>query len=177
MTQSKSIQVLGIDPGSRNLGFGLIQKSGNKLSAVKWGTLRFDTKVEANERLLEIYQKIKILITELSPTHVAIEKVFFAKNVVSALKLGQARGVVILAVSELGIPIFEYSPNEVKSATTGFGHADKEQVAKMIQLLLGVKTKDLESLDSSDALAIAICHLQTYTYNARTQKELQKKQL
>lgn len=164
------MKTLGIDPGSRNLGYGLVAKSGNKLQPLAHGTLRFDTKVESNERLLEIYRRVKALIGELRPDHVAIEKVFFAKNVISALKLGQARGVAILAVSEAGLPLFEYSPNEVKSAV-GFGHAGKEQVAKMVTMLLGAR--EFESADASDALAIAICHLQTYGYMSQL-KQLEK---
>jgi crossover junction endodeoxyribonuclease RuvC len=166
------MKTLGIDPGSRLLGFGVVSKSGNKLSAHAYGTLKFNTKVDANERLVEIYRGVKELVAVHKPAHVAIEKVFFAKNAVSALKLGQARGAAILAVTEAGIPLFEYSPNAVKQATVGFGHADKEQVAAMITRLLGVK--DFESTDSSDALAIAICHLHTYIYNARIQVSLGK---
>lgn len=158
------MKVLGIDPGSRNLGYGLVSKNGTKLTHHASGTLKFNTKVESNERLLEIYTRAKELIQTHKPEHVAIEKVFFAKNVVSALKLGQARGVVILAVAEAGIPLVEYSPNEIKQATTGQGHADKEQVAKMVSLLLGVK--EFETSDASDGLAIAICHLQNHGFNA-----------
>jgi crossover junction endodeoxyribonuclease RuvC len=142
------------------------------LVAHAYGTLRFNTKIEANERLIEIYRGVKKLIEEFKPTHVAIEKVFFAKNVVSALKLGQARGAAILAVAEAEIPIFEYSPNAIKQAVVGFGHADKEQVAQMVTRLLGVK--DFASTDTSDALAIAICHLHTYTYQNRIQKALRE---
>jgi crossover junction endodeoxyribonuclease RuvC len=152
------MKVLGIDPGSRNLGFGLVSRTGNKLIHHKHGTLKFNTKLDSNERLYEIYQKIKELLVELNPDAVAIEKVFLAKNFVSALKLGQARGVVILAVMEKGLPLFEYSPNEVKQACVGFGHADKKQIAKMISLLLNVH--EFETLDASDALAVAICHLE-----------------
>ena len=166
------MKVLGIDPGSRNLGYGLVSKNGNKLIAHDHGTLKFNTTVESNERLLEIYQRVKELIQNLKPDQVAIEKVFFAKNVVSALKLGAARGVVILAVTELGIPLHEYSPNEVKSAVAGFGHADKEQIAKMITLLLGIKT--FATADASDALAISICHLQTNGYNQNVRQQLGK---
>lgn len=113
-----------------------------------------------------------MFIREFKPEHVAIEKVFFAKNVVSALKLGQARGAAILAVAEAGIPIFEYSPNAIKQATVGFGHADKGQVATMVTRLLGVK--DFASTDASDALAIAICHIHTYTYTSRLQKAVKE---
>lgn len=156
---------LGIDPGSRLLGFGLVSKTGNKLKHHAHGTLRFNTKVEANERLVEIYQGVRALMQEYKPEHVAIEKVFFAKNVVSALKLGQARGVAILAVAEAGIPLFEYSPNTIKQATAGFGHADKTQISRMMTLLLGVK--EFETVDASDALAIAVCHLHTFGFKNR----------
>jgi crossover junction endodeoxyribonuclease RuvC len=144
-----------------------VSKLGSRLIPHAHGTLRFNTKVEANERLIEIYRGVKNLIEVHRPEHVAIEKVFFAKNVVSALKLGQARGVAMLAVVEAGIPLFEYSPNAIKQATVGFGHADKNQVAEMVTRLLGVK--DFQSTDSSDALAIAICHLHTYQYQSRLQ--------
>jgi crossover junction endodeoxyribonuclease RuvC len=159
------MRTLGIDPGSRLLGFGLVSKTGNKLVHHAHGTLKFNTKVEANERLVEIYQGVQALIREYKPEQVAIEKVFFAKNVVSALKLGQARGVAILAVAEAGIPLFEYSPNAIKQATVGFGHADKEQVARMMTMLLGVKK--FETVDASDALAIAVCHLHTNGFKNR----------
>lgn len=147
------------------MGFGVASKAGNKLIHHAHGTLKFNTKVEANERLVEIYHGVKGLIEKHKPDHVAIEKVFFAKNVVSALKLGQARGVAILAIAEAGLPIFEYSPNAIKQSTVGFGHADKEQVARMVTLLLGVK--DFDTVDASDALAIAICHLHTHGYKNR----------
>ena len=168
------MRILGIDPGSRLLGFGVVSKSGSKLSHHAYGTLRFNTKVEANERLLEIYLGVKQLIVDHKPDQVAIEKVFFAKNAVSALKLGQARGAAILAIVEAGLPLHEYSPNAVKQAVVGFGHADKDQVQRMISRLLGIREEDFESADSSDALAIAICHLHTYTYSSRIQKAVEE---
>lgn len=154
------------------MGFGVASKNGNKLVHHAHGTLKFNTKVEANERLVEIYRGVKDLLVEYKPEHVAIEKVFFAKNVVSALKLGQARGVAVLAIAEAGIPLFEYSPNSIKQATVGFGHADKEQVARMVTLMLGVK--DFDTIDASDALAIAICHLHTHGYKSRLNELAQK---
>jgi crossover junction endodeoxyribonuclease RuvC len=166
------MRVLGIDPGSRLLGYGVVSKSGSTLTSHGFGTLRFNTKVDANERLAEIYSGVRELLERFKPDHVAVEKVFFAKNAVSAFKLGQARGVAILAITERKIPLHEYSPNAVKQSVVGFGHADKDQVARMVTRLLGVQ--GFESADASDALAIAICHLHTYTYTTRIQKALAK---
>lgn len=169
----QGLKILGIDPGSRLLGFGLVSKAGTKITAHAHGTLRFNTKVDANERLVEIYRRVRELVETHKPDQVAIEKVFFAKNAVSSFKLGQARGVAILAVAQDQIPIFEYSPNAVKQAVVGFGHADKEQVATMVGRIVGAT--NFESTDSSDALAIAICHLNTYSYTSRIQKALNEK--
>lgn len=164
------MKVLGIDPGSRLLGFGIVSRTGSRLKPEAYGTLKFDTQKEANERLLEVYLGVKNVLTEHRPTHVAIEKVFFAKNALSALKLGQARGVAILAVIEANIPLFEYSPNLVKQSVVGFGHADKDQVARMVARFLHIQ--DFASTDTSDALAIAICHLHTYNNSVNLQKSL-----
>ncbi len=159
------MKVLGIDPGSRLVGYGIITKQGSEFITHTHGTLKLDTKQNLLDRLPEIYSFIKNLITEHKPDHVSIEKIFFAQDVQAALKLGHARGVALLAVKEIRLPVFEYSPNEVKLATVGHGHADKEQVAKMLGLLLGVK--NFETQDASDALAIALCHLQSYSLKAK----------
>lgn len=169
------MKILGIDPGSRLLGYGLVSKTGSKITAHAHGTLRFNTKVEANERLIEIYRGVRELVEKFKPNHVAIEKVFMAKNAVSALKLGQARGVAILAVIEQNIQIFEYSPNAVKQSVVGFGHADKDQVQTMISRLVGIK--EFSTVDASDALAIAICHLHTYSYTSRLQNAIKQQGL
>lgn len=156
------MRALGIDPGSRFLGYGVVVKKGNQLAPLEYGTLKVDLKLTSHERLLSIYRGVSQVLDLYKPEHVAIEKVFFAKDAVAALKLGQARGVTLLAIAERNIPLFEYSPNEVKRAVSGHGHADKEQIAKMVTLLLGVR--DFDTTDTSDALAIAICHLNSYTY-------------
>lgn len=161
-----SMKVLGIDPGSRFLGYGVVSKSGNRLDPLDYGTLKVDLKLETHLRLRSIYSGVKDLIEEHRPDHVAIEKVFFAKDATAALKLGQARGVTLLAVAESESQLFEYSPNEIKRAVVGYGHADKEQIAKMVTLIL--KINDFASADTSDALAIAICHLNSYVHRART---------
>ena len=161
----KPVRVLGIDPGSRFLGYGIVTKRGNQLTPEIYGTLRVNLKLETHQRLQSIYEGVSELLTAYRPDHVAIEKVFFAKDATAALKLGQARGVTLLSVAQSGATLFEYSPNEVKRAVVGYGHADKDQIAKMVTLIL--KIKEFETSDTSDALAIAICHLNSYVYRER----------
>ncbi|MGE4232619.1 MAG: crossover junction endodeoxyribonuclease RuvC [Bacteriovoracia bacterium] len=165
--RTRVTRVLGIDPGSRLLGYGLVEKQDNQLRCLAHGTLKFDTAAQHNDRLLEIHQKVSALLFDLSsssaPFHGAIEKVFFAKNVQSALKLGAARGIVLLSLQQAQVPIFEYNPTEIKQAIVGHGHASKEDVARMVSRVLSIKEK-FATLDASDALAIAICHLHTYFF-------------
>ena len=155
------MRILGIDPGSRLTGYGCLDLAGNHIRHVAHGTLRLartggrqDTPLEV--RLLSLYEELSEVIQEYKPKVMAVEKVFFAKNAVSALKLGQARGAVILTGMIHGLEIHEYSPSEVKQVVAGFGQADKHQVAKMVALLTG--QKDFKTLDASDGLALAICH-------------------
>jgi crossover junction endodeoxyribonuclease RuvC len=156
--------ILGVDPGSRLLGYGLIEKKGNQLRVVDHGTIQLyhreykDIPVDETtpSRLKEIHIKLSEVIQQYRPQVMAVEKVFFAKNAVSALKLGQARGVVLLTAAVHDLEIYEYSVTEVKSMITGHGRADKEQVAKMLTLMLGAQ--DFATADASDALALAVAH-------------------
>ena len=156
--------ILGVDPGSRLLGYGLIRKNGNELRVVDHGTIELYHKEYKNipvdettpSRLKEIHEKLSEVIRTWRPQIMAVEKVFFAKNAVSALKLGQARGVVLLTAAMHDLEIYEYSVTEVKSMITGHGRADKEQVAKMLTLMLGAQ--DFATADASDALALAAAH-------------------
>lgn len=162
------MRILGIDPGSRLTGYGvvdLIQGAGQRrvIRHVTHGTLRLSNTggksvIPLEHRLLLIHEGLCEIIQQHKPTVMAIERVFFAKNAVSALKLGQARGATILCGAIHGLEIVEYSPSEVKSALTGHGHADKDQVAKMVQLLLGNIPLDFVTSDASDGLALAVCH-------------------
>jgi crossover junction endodeoxyribonuclease RuvC len=165
------MRILGIDPGSRLTGYGCVDVVGSKLSHVGHGTLYLASTsgkatVPLEDRLLLLYEGLSKVIQEYKPEVMAVEKVFFAKNAVSALKLGQARGAVILTGKIHGLSIVEYSPNEVKQTVVGQGHADKEQVARMIQVILKIPVgkQDFETADASDGLALAICH----AYAART---------
>ncbi len=155
------MRILGIDPGSRLTGYGCIDLAGSQLRHVSHGTLKLmDAAVSGElpfeERLLALHHLLSEVILEHRPQVVAIEKVFFAKNAVSALKLGQARGAAILTAMIHSLSIVEYSVTEVKQALVGHGRADKSQVAKMVQVLIGAR--EFETWDASDGLALAICH-------------------
>jgi crossover junction endodeoxyribonuclease RuvC len=161
------MRILGIDPGSRLTGYGCVDVVGSKLTHIGHGTLFLastsgKSTVPLEDRLLLLHEGLCKVIQEYKPEVMAIEKVFFAKNAVSALKLGQARGAAILTGKIHGLTIVEYSPNEVKQTVVGKGHADKDQVARMVQVILG--NQAFETTDASDGLALAICH----AYTART---------
>jgi crossover junction endodeoxyribonuclease RuvC len=158
------MRILGIDPGSRLTGYGCVDWINHQLRPVTHGTIKLartsgkqDTPLEV--RLLLLYQGLTDVIEKTRPDVMVIEKVFFAKNAVSALKLGQARGAAILTGMIQGLSIVEYSPSEVKLALVGQGHADKDQVARMVELLIGKQT--FETSDASDGMALAICHAHT----------------
>ena len=152
--QSASINILGIDPGTKRAGFGLISKNGNELLLLEAGIIEVG-KCTENESLLLIKKQIDSLIKKYSPKVFSIEKLFFSKNQKTAMSVAEARGVSILAAMENSLPVLEFSPNEVKSAIAGFGLADKKAVLKMVRLIL--KEPKLEIIDdASDALALAI---------------------
>jgi len=149
--------ILGIDPGTNIMGYGLIQITGNKLSMIAFGVLKLNKYDDQPMRLKIIFEKTLSLIEQYKPDELAIEAQFFGKNVQSMLKLGRAQGVAIAAALYRSVPIFEYSPTKIKMSITGKGSASKEQVAAMLQRLLSLK--DLpDDLDATDALAAAVCH-------------------
>lgn len=149
-------RILGLDPSLSSTGWAVIEAENNRLRYVADGFIKTDTKKELPERLADILGVLRQVIELYKPDQAAIEKVFLNSNAVSTIKLGMARGVVIMAPALYQIPVTEYEPNKVKKAVVGVGHADKNQVEKMVQILLpGCKPKNN---DSSDALAIAICH-------------------
>jgi crossover junction endodeoxyribonuclease RuvC len=158
MTQRLSrMRVLGIDPGATATGYGLVELKGDTLSALRFGVITAPNKLPFAQRLLRIHRGLRALLTTEHPDCAAVEAVFFARNVQSALRLGQARGVALLVLAEAGVPIHEYSALEVKQAVTGFGQAGKEQVQEMVRLLLSLPEVPSPA-DAADALAIAICH-------------------
>ncbi len=158
------VRILGIDPGSRVTGFGIIDSDGSRSRHVVSGCVRTGGNDFA-ARLGEIYRELRAVIARHGPQQVAIEQVFMAKNASAALKLGQARGAAIVAAVDGELPVFEYSAREVKQALVGKGGAEKEQVQYMVQLLLGVRRE--MPLDESDALAVALCHAHHHALQAR----------
>ncbi len=153
-------RILGIDPGSQNAGFGIIDVVGGKFHYVAHGTLRLNAGASLEKRLVQLHRELAEMIREMKPDCAALERVFFAKNAHSALQLGQARGVALLALAAAELPIAEYAATEVKQSLTGKGNSKKDQVAKMVDLLLKSTGKEIthETHDASDALALAICH-------------------
>jgi len=149
------IRVLGIDPGSRVTGYGLIETNGVRSRHLGSGCIR-TISGDFPQRLGEIFNGVREVLAEWQPQEVAIEQVFVSRNASSALKLGQARGAAITAVVTLETPVFEYTPAAVKQGLVGNGRAEKEQVQHMVRVILGMQGK--MSLDESDALAIALCH-------------------
>ncbi len=157
--------VLGLDPGLAITGYGLVRESAQgTLSLIAYGAITTPAKQTLPERLLSIEQQLEGLLAQHRPDAVAIEELFFCRNVTTALVVGQARGVAILGAARHGLPVFEYKPMEIKQAISGYGRAPKSQVQEMVRMLL-----DLEEVpqpdDAADGLAVAICHL----HNARLQ--------
>ncbi|MFQ5673475.1 MAG: crossover junction endodeoxyribonuclease RuvC [Nitrospinales bacterium] len=160
------MRVMGIDPGSLCTGYGIVDETGGKLSAVQWGGIRCRASEPFARRLKTIYDELTGLLREYQPDTVAVEDLFFAVNAQSALKLGQTRGVALLAAANENKPIGEYSPLAVKQSVAGYGRAAKEQVQSMVVRLLNLKEPP-QPLDASDALAIAICHIHTANTQSR----------
>lgn len=156
--------VLGVDPGSRVTGFGLVEKEGAGLTCIRSGIISLPGEIPFYERIHRIYHSMTEIMNRHQPAQLAIEDCFFAKNVKSSMKIGHARGAVLIAAVECGLEIFEYSPLEIKKAIAGYGSASKEQVRSVIRWML--KMHAVPPLDASDALATAICHLNWKRFDA-----------
>lgn len=156
--------LLGIDPGSRHTGYGVIEQVGNRTTVIDFGTIS-TIGADMAPRLGTIFAGLCEVMSAHRPEEVSIEKVFMARNPDSALKLGQARGAALTAVVQSGVPVFEYSARQVKQAVVGRGGAEKVQVAEMVKHLLGLEKRPQE--DAADALAIALCHAHTRVSLAR----------
>ena len=149
--------ILGLDPGTNVMGYGLITVTGSKIHLLQFGVIHLSKYVGHELKLKKIFERITSLVDEYHPDEVALEAPFFGKNVQSMLKLGRAQGVAMAAALAREIPIVEYAPKKVKQSVTGNGNASKEQVAKMLMTLLHIKEMP-KLLDATDALAVALCH-------------------
>jgi crossover junction endodeoxyribonuclease RuvC len=152
------VKIFGIDPGSQRTGYGCVETDGSRHRMIVCGAISAPPHATFPEKLLVIHTRLAALLIECRPDAVAIENLFHATNVRSALKLGHARGVAMLAAVEAGLPVIEYTPAEIKRAVVGYGRADKQQVQHMVRLLLGL-TETPSPHDAADALAVAICHV------------------
>lgn len=156
------MKIFGIDPGSERTGYGCVERSGSRHHLVLCGSLAAPPSASFPERLKHIHAGLVDLLAESRPDCVAVESIFHARNVRSALKLGHARGVALLAASEAGLQVVEYAPAEIKRAVVGYGRAEKSQIQQMVKLLLGLDRAPSPH-DVADALAVAICHLHNST--------------
>ncbi len=162
------MRILGLDPGTAIVGFGFIDQIGSRLVPVQYGSIRTDSDTEAGVRLKQIYDALMQLIEQYKPEAVAIEKLFFNRNVTTALSVGQARGVMMLAAVQNGLPIAEYTPLQVKQAVVGYGQAEKKQVQEMTRIFLNLNAVPKPD-DVADALAVAICHAHSFSFQQKIQ--------
>ena len=159
------MRILGLDPGTATTGYGIIDVIDGEATAVTYGVITTPSKDKMPSRLQTIYQELNQLIIDYQPDAAAVEEVFFGRNVTTAITVGQARGVLLLALANAGLPISEYSPPKIKDAVTGYGKADKAQVQMMIRNLLDLEETPRPD-DAADGLAVALTHYQYHRYEA-----------
>jgi len=162
--------VLGIDPGTAITGYGLVKGEGDALTLVAYGAITTSSDWPLPERLRRIYQELTALIEDQQPTAAAVEELFFSKNVRTALSVGQARGVALLAAANARLSIHEYTPLQVKQAIAGYGRATKDQVQQMVKMLLALDSVPQPD-DAADAIAVAICHIHSAKLTAILREE------
>ncbi len=167
------MRILGIDPGYALMGYGIIEQQGNRLRACDYGSIATGPSASMPERLKYLYASLMDIIAETQPEEAAIEELFFNTNATTAIHVGQARGVAVLACVNSGLTIAEYTPLQIKQALVGYGRAEKKQVQQMVKALLGLK-KVPKPDDTADALAVAICHANSSYGGNRFQESIQK---
>ncbi len=167
------LRIMGIDPGIAIVGFGFIDKNGSKLTPVQYGCIQTEAHTPEEERLMHVYEGMVQLIEKYEPQMIAFEKLFFNRNVTTAMSVSQARGVAILAAAQKGLPIAEYTPMQVKQAVVGYGKAEKRQVQEMVRMFLNLQ-KVPKPDDVADALAVAVCHAHSYVLNSKLNEVLKK---
>ena len=153
----EKIVILGIDPGLAIVGWGVVDYSGNKFKALGYGSIQTPSTMKTEDRLVEIFKEMNKLIDKYKPDCMAVEELFWNTNQTTGIRVSEARGVILLCAAKLGIPIYEYTPLQVKQAVVGYGRAEKKQVIAMVTMLLKLE-KPPKPDDTADALAIAVCH-------------------
>ena len=161
--------VLGIDPGVATIGFGVLRADRGKNTLLQYGVITTPAGIPLSQRLVQIDQDMEHLIRQFKPDEMAVEELFFSKNITTGIAVAHGRGVILLAAEKLGVPVFEYTPMQVKQAVVGYGAAQKRQVMLMTQRLLGMKEVPKPD-DAADALAIAICHSRSATSLMNTER-------
>jgi len=161
------MRIIGIDPGYAIMGYGIVDQSGNQFRPVAYGCITTDKDLHMPDRLKRLYEGLTEVITEYQPDEASVEQLFFNTNTTTAMQVGQARGVAILACANLGLPVFEYTPLQIKTSLTGYGRAQKTQMQSMTKMLLGLPGIPKPD-DAADALATALCH----GYTGPAQKRL-----
>ena len=151
------MRILGIDPGYGRIGYGILDKVGNKFKMIKYGVIYTDKSLPLTKRLNQIYDEIINLIEEFKPDESSVEELFFFRNVTTAIQVGEARGVILLALERNKVPIFEYTPYQIKQAVTGYGRAEKGQIQRTLKIFLNLEKTPTPD-DAADALAAAFCH-------------------
>jgi crossover junction endodeoxyribonuclease RuvC len=167
------MRIIGIDPGTRCLGYGIIDAAGSVFTYVTSGAITCSDKLPMTDRLVRLYGELSRIIKETNPDCAAVETPFFSENARSALAIGKAQAVAILAAANAGLAVFEYPPAKIKSHITGFGASDKDQVSRMVVLQLGL-SQPPATADASDALACALCHVQELQTSSLISRSVQQ---
>ena len=161
------LRVLGLDPGTAIVGWGIVEGEDQDLALVDYGVIRTPANMPLVERVAIIYDQVNEVLTRFQPLGVGVEQLFFARNVTTALPVAHARGVILLAIHQRALPFAEFTPMQIKQAVTGYGNADKQQMQQMVRLLLGLDEVPRPD-DAADAVAVAICYHQTARYSQLT---------
>jgi len=164
------MRVIGIDPGSGTTGYGVVERVQNRCHALAWGTIATAGAATYPAALRRIHEELQAVIRQHQPLFAAVEDIFFAVNPRTSFKLAQSRGAILLSLELAGVPAFAYTPLSIKKSLVGYGRASKEQVREMVRLVLGLRGQEIP-IDASDALAAALCHIQTYSTQLRLERE------